>query len=358
MTTLSDYETVRAVLKDGRFSVGDFGEHCRRLTEETDDDFSELIAQASVNLFVLEGEVHARTRNAVRNYYKPHSAAAWGPVFASIIESHIAALKGRSQFCLIEDLLEPAILAASIRTIGFVPAPAERLRSWIDDFESLIKLMPSLRTLRRIEKAMRDYRSYALATRAVAVNGDPLTLRQHIEQSDDVDWSQREIEHFLLVSLNASWATKRTIGNILALALSGSGLAALGDRTRLRDELNGHLRRAMPIEATLRCPRTHSTVCGQEFQADQNVILRLRAANHDPSQFPDEHDPKQDRTHLTFGAGHHACLGQHVARTLVTEFLFAIGSAFSSARMNGECARLDVGAPVAAVGSLPITLEE
>lgn len=58
-------------------------------------------------------------------------------------------------------------------------------------------------------------------------------------------------------------------------------------------------------------------VAGKTFPAGTGFIASTMAANHDPAQFPapEKLDVTRDaRSHLAFGAGVHACLGQALAR--------------------------------------------
>jgi cytochrome P450 len=78
------------------------------------------------------------------------------------------------------------------------------------------------------------------------------------------------------------------------------------------------------ISAPRRCTRD-AVVGGHEIKAGQQLMLHYAAANRDPSRFEHPHDIDLDRrrtAHLSFGAGHHRCLGSNFARLmlrLVTE---------------------------------------
>jgi cytochrome P450 len=56
---------------------------------------------------------------------------------------------------------------------------------------------------------------------------------------------------------------------------------------------------------------------GHEIKAGEHVFIHIAAANQDPAEFECPHAVKLDRernAHLSFGAGHHRCLGSNFAR--------------------------------------------
>lgn len=63
---------------------------------------------------------------------------------------------------------------------------------------------------------------------------------------------------------------------------------------------------------------TRDTVlAGQEIKKGEQLIIHLSAANRDPAMFEHPHEVNFDREkipHVTFGMGHHRCLGSNFAR--------------------------------------------
>lgn len=81
--------------------------------------------------------------------------------------------------------------------------------------------------------------------------------------------------------------------------------------------VNELLRLHAPIQIFLRNAARDVVVDGHEIPAGDVVALNFGAANRDPEAFPEPDrcilDRKPNR-HVTFGFGHHLCLGIHVAR--------------------------------------------
>ena len=72
-------------------------------------------------------------------------------------------------------------------------------------------------------------------------------------------------------------------------------------------------------------------VCGQLIRAGEGVLVLLGSANRDPDVFgdPDRFDiHRRDLPHVAFGHGIHQCLGQPVARMLLSVTLPALFARF------------------------------
>lgn len=78
------------------------------------------------------------------------------------------------------------------------------------------------------------------------------------------------------------------------------------------------LRLEAPVQGLYRRARNEVTIAGIQIPAGAIVVLRFGAANRDPAHFaePGRLLPSRanSRTHLTFGAGPHFCIGNQLAR--------------------------------------------
>jgi cytochrome P450 len=78
------------------------------------------------------------------------------------------------------------------------------------------------------------------------------------------------------------------------------------------------LRIEAPGQSTFRISRRKTTLGGVEIEAGAQILVRVGAANRDPSVFSDpdrfDMDRKNVRMHMSFGRGHHSCLGMMLAR--------------------------------------------
>ena len=88
-----------------------------------------------------------------------------------------------------------------------------------------------------------------------------------------------------------------------------------------REEL---LRWTSPVIYMRRTARHDAELAGQRIAAGDKVVMYFGAANRDPRRFEraDELDlARPANPHNAFGAGAHACLGQHIARVEIDAML-------------------------------------
>ncbi|MEU0265078.1 cytochrome P450 [Nocardioides sp. NPDC006303] len=124
---------------------------------------------------------------------------------------------------------------------------------------------------------------------------------------------------------------------------------------RIPDALEESLRLDTP-QQTLSRKCIRDTVIGdQAISAGEYVLTSYGSANVDPRKFPDPGKfdlDRQDKSHMSFGFGLHACLGQHFARMnmrLTLEELLARTSSFAVA---GDVVRRSF--PVLSVDEMPL----
>ena len=78
------------------------------------------------------------------------------------------------------------------------------------------------------------------------------------------------------------------------------------------------LRIESPVQGIMRTVTRDTALAGVPLKAGDTILLRFGAANQDPGKFPCPREFDIERSnagsHLAFGAGIHACLGQQLAR--------------------------------------------
>ncbi|MFJ7413601.1 cytochrome P450 [Streptomyces sp. NPDC098077] len=126
------------------------------------------------------------------------------------------------------------------------------------------------------------------------------------------------------------------------------------------EELLRYLSVADPL---LRSALEDVEVAGELIRAGETVTVSVQAANRDPGRFPepDRLDIRRRATgHLSFGHGHHQCLGQQLARVEMTVALPALFARFPALRLAvpPEEVPLRERSSIYGVVSLPVAWEE
>ncbi|MDB5446165.1 MAG: bioI 2, partial [Phenylobacterium sp.] len=86
---------------------------------------------------------------------------------------------------------------------------------------------------------------------------------------------------------------------------------------------------------------------GRRIPAHAKVQMSYGSANRDPRVFSDPDSFRLDRPqaetrrHLTFGAGAHTCIGQHLSRLEMTLALQALFARLPGLRLAGETERVE-----------------
>lgn len=115
-----------------------------------------------------------------------------------------------------------------------------------------------------------------------------------------------------------------------AAGLIGNGFLALARLQDVTSEtawpafIEEVLRCDAPVQNTRRVIAQETGIGGQVLKAEDTVLLVLAAANRDPTLNTDPDAfrlDRPDRRIMTFGAGHHVCPGQLIAKTIAAAAL-------------------------------------
>ena len=148
---------------------------------------------------------------------------------------------------------------------------------------------------------------------------------------------------FLIVSGNET--TRHLISNLLAtLATRPDVFAALkADRSLVERAVEESLRYQPPIHLLLRNVMEQTDVFGRNMCPGEKIVFGIASANRDEHVYEHADEFRLDRArlpddHLSFGAGPHLCLGNHLTRLIgrvVLEEMLAVFGAGSLAFAEG-----------------------
>jgi len=158
------------------------------------------------------------------------------------------------------------------------------------------------------------------------------------------------------------------LSQTLACTLAGAWLALLAHpdaARRLRDEpallpsaVEELLRHGGPSRAVFRQARADVTIGAAAMRAGDRVVLRLAAANRDPTRFADPDRLDLDRGgagHLALGRGPHSCWGAPVIRLAVAAATGALLRTTSALDADGAPTWIG-GYAIHAPATLPVIL--
>lgn len=189
--------------------------------------------------------------------------------------------------------------------------------------------------------------------RARRENSDNL-VRLIAEASDDGRITEEDVMATMLVLFAGGLTTvSATMGSAL---LKLTEFPAAAERLRQEPELAGRffeetLRLNPALISVMRFPKTDMTFEGLDIAAETPLYVMLSAACHDPRQFPEpfrfDMDRTNNREHMAFGAGHHTCIGNVIARAVVPPVIAEVARRYPKLHRSRpqDALRFDVANP-------------
>jgi cytochrome P450 len=308
---VTQYDAVRAVLRDPRFSVDATNPGLPRMSP------------GRVNprpvMSRMDDPRHGEIRRMLADEFLVGRVNGMRPGIKRIVETQVDSLL---ECTPPTDFHEAFALPVPSRMIGeLLGVPS----SEHGRFQEITQIMLS-RTATREEFATADNEFHSLCERVLA--------QKEVEDADDV--LGRLVRNEVLTGkLSHEEACQTTKLLIIGGHETSANMISLGTLTMLLNPEWFHAMREQPeavpsaVEELLRyhtpmhdglprVAREDVVIAGTLISAGEGVIVSLAAGNRDESEFgnADELDLSRDRPrrHLTFGDGVHKCLGQWLAR--------------------------------------------
>jgi hypothetical protein len=316
------YADVERVLGDPAFSADRSDVALLRLARRVGRDAPDFLEFLDDNLLMIDGARHRRLRGLVGKAFTPRRVEALRPRIEAVARELLGRAAARGEMDLVRDFAQPLPTIVIAELLGVPPHDQARFRVWSDELVELIDPLSGRDGLEPPKRAMSALAAYfreLLEERRRAPRDDLLSAMLAADESGD---ALREGELVALGSLllvAGHETTANLVGNAVLLLLRHPA-----ERRRLQDDLallpaalEECLRVEPPVQLTDRAVVEPTELAGVRLARGTIVAAVLAAANRDPAQFPDPDRfdlARAENRHLSFGLGHHFCLGAALAR--------------------------------------------
>ncbi len=265
--------------------------------------------------------IHSEWRKIVEPLLTVQKMQMHVPLIRQIAADLLRDLQGRTRFPVMADFVRPLQSRAVFSIILGVPADdasLDQFQDWARD----VLLVPE----RAVEAstALTGALGEILAERRANPRGDDdivtvlATCRPGGEVPDDADL----LKVLIALTLGGLESTGTVLsGTIHHMATHPEDLQELhNDRSLLPEAIEEALRLFVNVTLTQRTVTTSTTLNGIDLEPGDKIWNLPGSANRDEKQFPngdswDVH--REDKRHVSFGAGIHRCLGSNLARTFL-----------------------------------------
>jgi cytochrome P450 len=343
---LTGYDAVAAGLNDLRLS----SDRSALLEEMAGSkELAPFFSFLHRRMVLADPPMHTRLRGLVSKAFTPHVIEAMRPHIQQLVDGFLDAVQPTGRMDVVRDLAFPLPATVIMEMLGVLPEDRDLLKKWSDAFIVFFSTHPATISLEQYRlardsmNAMVDY--FRAALPGIRKSGRPCLL-QTMGLAEDRGDTLSEEELFANANLLL------VAGHETTTNLIGNGMLALLRHPEQMDLLRANpalvpgaveefLRYDAPVHFANRVAREDVEMGTKTIHKGQFVFLFLAAANRDPAHFPDPdrldqfvflflaaanrdpaHFPDPDRLdvtrsvhkHLSFGLGHHFCLGAPLAR--------------------------------------------
>ena len=269
------------------------------------------------SMLELEPPRHTRLRKLVLRAFTSARIAGLAPEIENLATELVQALPdGPVDFLVAVGQPLPARIIC--RLLGVPEDDAPQLVSWSNAMVAMYQAGRSKASERKAVAATEEFRSY--------LNEVIVHKRQHpgedlLSALSDVEGdalSPDELIANVILLLNAGHeATVHTLGNAVRLLAGSSHRAVTQDETTLPGLVEEVLRFDPPLHIFTRYAYEDVAIESATIEKGQQIACVLGAANRDPAVWPDaaQFNPTRPaKTHTSFGAGLHFCVGAPLAR--------------------------------------------
>jgi cytochrome P450 len=318
-----DYDDVRTMLRDSSLSMDDRNAHATPLSEAFEAAVGEQ-DERSKTLLDVDPPEHTRLRRLVSKAFTPRMIERLRERVQSLVDDALDRAAAAGGLELMDDLAFPLPFTVITDMLGMPPTDTVELRRLSGLIVRSLEPVSSPDVL--VEIAEAGQAMQALVTEAIDWKrsrpaDDLLTALIAAEDEGDVLSPAELVDQVMLLYIAGHETTVNLIGNgTLALLNHPDQLEILRQDpsldARAVDEL---LRYDSPVQMTRRVTLDEVSLGGRTIEPGAITVLGLASANRDEAHFGLD-AARLDLTradaadHVSFGGGHHYCLGASLAK--------------------------------------------
>ena len=323
---LTRYEDVSWLLRAAGLSVEDRNvaadSPLRRSREEVYGDGTPRAG--ALSMLDRDPPDHTRLRKLVSKAFTPRSIQALRPRISELVDGMLHAMAQQGRTDLVDALAFPLPFTVIAEMLGTPPADHERIRKLTGTIVRSLEPIADPELVTAITAAQEELRGVAaemIAWKRANPADDLLTALIHAEDDGDMLDDDELVAQTLLLYIAGHETTVNLIaGGALALLRHPAQFALLRDNPSLvGNAVEELLRYDSPVQASRRITLKPVTVGGTTIPAGAFIMASLGSANRDDRFWGADAgelrlDRENARQHVSFGAGHHHCLGAALAR--------------------------------------------
>jgi cytochrome P450 len=274
-------------------------------------------------LTVSDPPLHTFHRSLVDKAFTVGRVKQMEDYLQSIVDGMIDRFIGRGECDFYSEFAARVPIQVIASQLGVEISDIDQFKTWSDAVINESNPNNTEDEQKRITRTICELQQFIAAKARQFERSPEDCLLSDLVHADDQGrkMSMRELVSIVLILLvagNDSTALAMTSAMHRIVTIPGLEDTLRASPARIPNFLEEVLRLEAPVQGLYRRVLRDINISGTDIPAGAIIVLRFGAANRDPAQFPHpdalELDRNNVRSHLTFGAGPHFCVGNQLAR--------------------------------------------
>jgi cytochrome P450 len=323
-TVLFRRSDVLHFLRDPALSVEERHQRPTPVTEMIASVLGDRLAHGTSSMLERDPPDHTRLRRLVSKAFTPRAIEELKPFVASLVDKALAGFAPGDSMDVITSLAFPVPFEVICEMLGMPATDRDNVRDWSHLIVKSLEPLVDPELVVKIADAgdkMRELVTDVIAWKRRTPADDMLSALIAAEEHGDVLSDDELLEQVMLLFIAGHETTVNLIGNgLLALLRNPSSLASLRDDPSLDpNAIEELLRYDSPVQMSRRITLQPVSIGDHKVGDGRFVVCVLASANRDEAFWGDsaatlDLQRENASSHLSFGGGHHYCLGAALAR--------------------------------------------